>query len=227
MTNTETKLDNPVWHSLQETHKAFSVDFGGICFYRPAYCPFGGFIHDDNLEQKLNHYAALNPNFFIVGKYPKHDASLVLDKELVCNQMILENPIEIKASKNDDIITELTNKTELFNLVNDVQPGYFRSETAELGSYFGIYKKGSLIAVTGERMKMDAYTEVSAVVTHPDHTGLGYAKRLVTYVANKIFSENKVPYLHVAETNSPAIALYEKLGFRTRRKISFWNFTSR
>ena len=71
---------------------------------------------------------------------------------------------------------------------------------------------------------MDAYTEVSAVVTHPAHTGKGYAKKLVAYTANKIFAENKIPYLHVAETNTGAVALYEKIGFVTRRKISFWNF---
>jgi predicted GNAT family acetyltransferase len=38
-----------------------------------------------------------------------------------------------------------------------------------------------------------------------------------------VFNENKIPYLHVAESNIGAIKLYEKLGFATRRKISFWN----
>ena len=42
---------------------------------------------------------------------------------------------------------------------------------------------------------------------------------------NNIFNENKTPYLHVVEDNSGAIKLYEKLGFTTRRKISFWNIT--
>ena len=105
-----------------------------------------------------------------------------------------------------------------------MQPGYFRSRTSELGDYFGIYKDSKLVAVTGERMKMNDYTEVSAVVTHPDHTGMGYAKQLIVHTTGRIFDQNKIPYLHVAETNVPAIALYEKLGFRTRRKISFWNF---
>jgi predicted GNAT family acetyltransferase len=72
-------------------------------------------------------------------------------------------------------------------------------------------------------MKMNDFTEVSAVVTHPFYTGKGFAKQLVAHTANAIFDENKIPYLHVAETNFGAIGLYEKLGFRTRRKISFWN----
>jgi len=47
---------------------------------------------------------------------------------------------------------------------------------------------------------------------------------LIAHTVNKIFDENKTPYLHVAETNTGAINLYNKLGFTTRRKISFWNF---
>lgn len=56
-----------------------------------------------------------------------------------------------------------------------------------------------------------------------NHTGKGYAKQLTAHTVNAIFDQNKTPFLHVAETNSNAIALYEKLGFTTRRKISFWN----
>ena len=37
------KLDNPVWHSLSETHKNFSIVYIHLKFYGPDYCPFGGF----------------------------------------------------------------------------------------------------------------------------------------------------------------------------------------
>ncbi|MCL6220358.1 GNAT family N-acetyltransferase [Zunongwangia pacifica] len=72
-------------------------------------------------------------------------------------------------------------------------------------------------------MKMNKYTEVSAVDTHPEYTGKGYAKQLIKHTTDEIFKENKIPYLHVAESNTGAIKLYKKLGFSTRRKISFWN----
>jgi predicted GNAT family acetyltransferase len=72
-------------------------------------------------------------------------------------------------------------------------------------------------------MQMEDYIEVSAVITHPDHTGKGYAKQLVTHTVNAIFEQNKIPFLHVSESNVGAIRLYEKLGFQTRTKISVWN----
>lgn len=60
------------------------------------------------------------------------------------------------------------------------------------------------------------------MVTHPDFTGRGYAKQLVAYTVNKNLAAGSTPYLHVAASNTSAIALYEKLGFRHRPKISVW-----
>lgn len=130
--------------------------------------------------------------------------------------------IEIKEE-----IVKLTSEhmDSLHQLVNLVQPGYFKSKTALLGDYVGIFKKGNLIAAAGERMKMNDFVEVSAVVTQPNHTAKGYARQLVTHTVNNIFNKNQAPYLHVVESNIGAIKLYEKLGFKTRRKISFWNIT--
>ncbi len=75
-------------------------------------------------------------------------------------------------------------------------------------------------------MKMNDFVEVSAIVTHPGHIRQGYAKQLIAHTVNNIFAQSKTPYLHVAEINVGAIKLYEKLGFMTRRKMSFWNITT-
>jgi predicted GNAT family acetyltransferase len=76
-------------------------------------------------------------------------------------------------------------------------------------------------------MQMEDYIEVSAVITHPDHTGKGYAKQLVTHTVNAVFEQNKTPFLHVSESNVGAIKLYKKLGFQTRTKISIWNIAQK
>lgn len=222
----EEKLDNPAWYALSETHADFAIDYDGVKFYNPVYCPFGGFDSSDVPESAIAQYALLTDNFFVVGQKPQFNAKVQLKNELICNQMLLAQPIEIEISNQIVALQTAKQKEELLELVNLVQPGYFKPKTVELGNYFGIYQNDMLVAVTGERMKMDNFIEVSAVVTHPEHTGKGYAKQLVAEVSNHIFKENKIPFLHVTHTNIGAIKLYEKLGFKTRRKISFWNFTA-
>jgi GNAT superfamily N-acetyltransferase len=216
------KLDNPVWYSLSESHHSFAIDYNSMKFYQPDYCPFGGFTAIDNTAAATVEYAKLVDNFFIVGEKPIIPNSLQLNKELVCLQMVITTKIELEIKEE---IIELGPEyyEELYELICLVQPGYFKKKTPLLGKYYGILKNNKLIAVTGERMKMNQFIEVSAVVTHPNHTGKGYAKQLTAHTVNFIFDQNKTPYLHVAETNSNAIALYEKLGFTTRRKISFFN----
>ncbi|MFV5693144.1 GNAT family N-acetyltransferase [Flavobacterium sp. LT1R49] len=223
-TEDDKKLDNPVWFSLSEMHQSFAVDYGGVKFYHPDYCPFGGFVKGNAIAISIDEYSAMVDNFFIVGEKPELSNLLKLNKEFICLQMIVYNPIDIAI--NDPII-KLTGEhiDALYELVNFVQPGYFKRKTALLGNYYGILKNDELVAVTGERMQMNDFIEVSAVVTHPNHSGKGYAKQLVAHAVNEIFKQNKTPYLHVIEDNMGAIRLYEKLGFTIRRKISFWNIT--
>lgn len=218
------KLDNPVWFSLLETHQSFAVDYGSVKFYHPDYCPFGGFEKGNSIVKSIDEYSEMVDTFFIVGEKPELSNLLKLNKELVCLQMIVYNPIDIVFNEP---IVKLTEEhiDALYELVNLVQPGYFKKKTALLGNYYGIFKNDELVAVTGERMQMNDFIEVSAVVTHPNHTGKGYAKQLVIHTVNEIFKQNKMPYLHVIEDNYGAIQLYEKLGFSIRRKISFWNIT--
>jgi ribosomal protein S18 acetylase RimI-like enzyme len=220
------KLDNPVWYSISETHKDFGIGFGTIKFYHPDYCPFGGFMAFDNIEQSISEYAKLANTFFIIGQKPTVPDSLQLKNELICLQMIIHYKIE---TKSEDQIVKLEEEhlEDLLGLVKIVYPEYFKKKTASLGNYYGIYKNNQLVAVTGERMQMEDYIEVSAVITHPDHTGKGYAKQLVTHTVNAIFEQNKTPFLHVSESNIGAIKLYEKLGFQTRTRISIWNIAQK
>lgn len=221
----EKKLDNPVWFSLTESHRQLALNFGGTKFFHPDYCPFGGFTERNSTSDAISAYSLLDTNFFIVGEKPLLPSHLKINKELVCLQMIL--PAKPAVELDQEIIPlHAGHQDLLYQLVNLVQPGYFKKKTFLLGDYFGIFKNGQLIAVSGERMKTDAFTEVSAIVTHPEHTGKGYAKQLTAYCVNNVINQSKIPFLHVVENNTGAIALYAKLGFVIRRKISFWNIVN-
>ena len=75
--------------------------------------------------------------------------------------------------------------------------------------------------MAGQRMKVPGYDEVSAVCTHPDHQGNGYARALVNEIAQRIVAGGNTPMLHVRSENLAGIKSYEAVGFETRRKFIF------
>ena len=59
-----------------------------------------------------------------------------------------------------------------------------------MGSYYGVRSpSGELIAMGGERLQLDGYSEISAVCTHPSHRCDG----LVSWLHVQILSRNGVP----------------------------------
>jgi predicted GNAT family acetyltransferase len=105
---------------------------------------------------------------------------------------------------------------EIAMLAQLTRPGPFARRTHELGRFVGIRHEGQLVAIVGERMKAEAFTEISGVCTHPDHRGRGYAAVLMQHVALAILERGETPFLHAFAGNTRAIALYERLGFVTR-----------
>ena len=110
---------------------------------------------------------------------------------------------------------------DMMELTALTKPGPFGKRTHELGTYLGIRRDGKLVAMTGERLKIPGYTEVSAVCTHPEHTGHGYARILMAEVMRRICSRGETPLLHVRGDNVRAIELYERLGFSQRVLLHF------
>ncbi len=213
-------LDNPVYHSLNEFHQQFCLDFGDTKFYTPEVAAFGGSANVSK-ENEIAEYVKRCDDFLIFGAKPDLENVKTEFSQLVCDQYILEDKIELDF--NEEILQlQEEHHEELFLFIQKIYPYYFKKRTSELGRYFGIFKDGKLVAVTGERMQMNDMTEVSAVITDPDYLGKGYAKQLVAFVSGKIFEDNKTPFLHVAENNIGAKKLYEKLGFKLRGKINFW-----
>jgi ribosomal protein S18 acetylase RimI-like enzyme len=117
-----------------------------------------------------------------------------------------------------DGLIELTESDvpEMMALAELTKPGPFGRRTRELGTYLGIRRSGTLVAMAGERLRLPGFTEVSAVCTHPDHVGHGYAGILISALLEQIRNRSEVPFLHVREDNTRAIGLYERLGFRKR-----------
>ena len=115
---------------------------------------------------------------------------------------------------------------EVLALATLTRPGPFVARTPELGDFVGVKLDGRLVAMAGERMKPDGFTEVSGVCTHPDHRGRGYAAALMRVVMGRIRGRGEVPFLHAYAENRGAIGIYEGLGFRFRRELVMTSLTA-
>jgi predicted GNAT family acetyltransferase len=111
---------------------------------------------------------------------------------------------------------------EMTALAKLTKPGPFNKRTIEFGHYYGIFENDKLAAMTGQRLHVYNYTEVSAVCTHPDSLGKGYAAALVKHQLDIICSNGQIPFLHVRTDNDRAIALYERLGFAQNGAMHFY-----
>lgn len=110
---------------------------------------------------------------------------------------------------------------DMLALAQKTRPGPFCARTHEMGRYLGIRHQGALIAMAGERMRPDGFVEISAVCVDPLWRGKGLAGRLITRLQDDIQQRGETPFLHVLSDNGNAIALYERLGYRLRRRFFF------
>ncbi len=110
---------------------------------------------------------------------------------------------------------------EMLALTRLTKPGPFNQRTHELGDYLGIRVGGQLVAMCGGRLLVPGHAEMSAICTHPAHTGHGYARLLMQHVAHRMIIRGDTPFLHVREDNARAIAVYKAFGFKIRTGFNF------
>jgi predicted GNAT family acetyltransferase len=214
-------LDHPIWHALNTVHAGFAQGDGLAKRYPAEIGPLAALR-----EQSEEAYRAMGellganePAVFFLDSPPRLAAGWRLVKHSMMDQMVCTSfP---KSIEPDHEWQELTREDvpEMIELATLTEPGPFRSRTIEFGGYLGIRKHGRLAAMTGRRLHLQGWTEVSAVCTHPDFRGHGYAAALVQAVARGIFARGETPFLEVRQENLSAKRLYERLGFVTRRQL--------
>lgn len=223
MMDLEQQLKNPVWYSLEETHKKFVVEFNGVKFYAPEICTFGSFFDETKTAKASNEYLKTSDDFFFVSEHQTpliDDTKVFLEKKVNGCQMVLNKLPAIDITEKI-VLLDKTFMDEIYDLVWLVMPGYYQRRSLEMGKFYGIFKNGKLVSIAGQRMQTHLFIEVSAVVTHPDYTRRGLAKQLIAHNTKEILKENKTPILHTNKGNL-AISLYEKLGYELTRDMNWW-----
>ncbi len=218
-------LDNPIWHALSTSHRRFAQGNALAKRYLPEIGPLAGMEKQssasyDALRQVVPPGDSAALFLTEAAQVPKN---WDLARTFAVHQMVCETFQDVEETDEEIVAFEtltVADVTQMLALTQLTEPGPFRKGTIELGKYLGVFSPGrQLIALSGERLRMPGYTEVSAVCTHPDHRGKGYARSLMSILIREIGKRCETPFLHVKGDNVGAIRLYESLGFRFR--ISF------
>lgn len=221
-------LDRPAWSALTTRQKALALGGPDAVRLDPV---MGVFLAAaDASAVSLTAMAALISDHPGSGVFEAEggpmDALFPAGAEavnrIVCVQMLCP---ELQASRTRDDLDVLTlgeaDAEEMFELAALTRPGPYRARTHALGDFIGLRREGRLIAMAGQRLRLDGFTEISAVCTHPDHQGQGLARALMRLQAERILTAGETPFLHAAHDNAGAVALYESLGFRIRARIAY------
>ncbi len=215
-----TILDRPIWHALITRQSSFAEGGSRAKRYQPAVSPFVATI--DDTVTSLEAVRDLIPPDGTSAFLQSTNCPPIAGTEVV---MAAEG-VQMVAAKifSGEVETGIINLTdadapEMQALAALTKPGPFLPRTHELGQFIGIRENGALVAMAGERMKLDGFTEVSAVCTHPDFRGRGLAGRLARIVSARICARGETPFLHAFASNANAIRLYEALGFELRSKM--------
>jgi predicted GNAT family acetyltransferase len=213
-------LERPVWNTLATRHAMFAVGGDHARRFAPDIGSLAG-ARDDSPES-LRALAELVPSGGTLLLLQADPIVLPPGTTAVTTaggvQMVSERSLPAPADDRIERMTEADHPAMLA-LATLTKPGPFGPRTPALGEFWGIKDAGVLVAMAGERMKHDGFTEVSGVCTHPDARGRGLARVLSAHVAARIAARGDTPYLHAYASNTAAVELYRSLGFVIHRHV--------
>jgi predicted GNAT family acetyltransferase len=211
-----------IWRALTGVQKSFAEGDERARRFPAAVAPFAATMDTDpdSFRSLLALVGRDDQIALFTTAEVKPPAALGVIRRDSVDQMVLEDAGARMVQPGAPIVAlGVADVPEMLALASVTQPGPFGPRTIELGDYIGIRKGGVLVAMAGERMRLDRLTEISAVCVEPAHRGHGFAVDLVGSLVSSIAARSETPFLHVFSSNHAAIAVYRKLGFTLRRRL--------
>jgi ribosomal protein S18 acetylase RimI-like enzyme len=213
-------LDHAIWRALTSRNRNVAEGDHLALRYLAPIAPFAATI--DVTNASFQSLLALLPEgdqiaLFTLEEITPPSSFVVIERGNV-DQMVLDIPLA-QAGTVPVVRLEARDVPDMLALVEATHPGPFGPRTIELGEYIGVRRQGMLVAMAGERMRLDGFTEISAVCVHPSCRGQGLAAELINTLARSLASRGETSFLHVFDSNRAAIELYLKLGFILRQRL--------
>ncbi|HVW98337.1 MAG TPA: GNAT family N-acetyltransferase [Mucilaginibacter sp.] len=214
-------LDNPAWNAYRSGNKDLATGNEQALYLPLDISPFAGM--KENSAEDFEQLHNISPGNAAFGVITPDTLNVPAGWTILNRMEVLQMTNEVKPSERriDNELVALGGEhvPAMLALTKLTNPGPFSARTIEFGHYRGIFEGSELIAMAGQRLNPTPYAEISAVCTHPDHTGKGYAADLMSYQINRIKAAGGIPFLHVLRTNERAIGLYRSLGFTGRSEL--------
>jgi predicted GNAT family acetyltransferase len=215
-------LDNPIWNSLATRHAHLAlgerVGHGLARRYPTDIGPLSAF--QEPTPEAYTDLAAIVPEGDVAVLFLEDQPEVPAGWQLLRGGTLVQTvcrTIQDQPSLDDTIVPmEVADIPEMVALADITEPGPFRHHTAKLGGFLGIRVDGRLAAMAGQRLSPTGFAEVSAVCTHPDFRGRGYAQALVAAVTRNVRAEGRTPFLTSLEANTGAVRIYQQVGFVLR-----------
>ena len=214
-------LERPIWHALAGRQAALGSGHDRARRFREDISPFVA-CRDDS-DEALRGVAPILPDqrlllFLQAGEPPLPPGCRKVERgvgvQMIAHAFVpIDRPPAVQRLGRPDWPAMLA-------LATMTRPGPFREHTPMFGQFWGVKDgNGEILAMAGERLKIDGMSEVSGVCTHPDARGRGLARLLSAHVASEIVRRDETPFLHAYADNTNAIRLYERLGFVLTREV--------
>ncbi len=218
-------LDDVAWHALTGPQAALAetTTDGAARRYRDEIAPFCGVEHLDaaGWAALAELVGPLGTAVFLRGEVePAPPGWRELLRE-PATQYVAGDLTELQTKATCEVV-ELTasDSPDMVALAAATEPGPFGPNSHLTGRWFGIRREGRLVAMAGERMRVEGYGEVSGVCVDPAVRGEGLGAVVTLAAAHGIQERGDRAMLHVRDGNDGAHRLYRRVGFEVRRAVT-------
>lgn len=194
----------------------FDLPFAAVAFYG----------HGEALHRALSELLAPGqPAYALVGAAQRAELDAVAHvQEVIAEWQMLFKGDAGMLEAGDAVLLTAADWPAMCMLAERGGATALEHNALDKGPYYGIWRDGRPVSMSGTHLLLDRVAEVGNVVTDPNYRRRGYASLAVSATVRALESQGRQVILHVYRSNIGAVACYERLGFERVRELCMTRF---